>query len=134
MQAEKYLSRIILIDAIISNKKEEYNRCVKIAEGLGDFSVSERVQTSRNLHSGQNAIIKYIDIENEIKALEKERQAIIHTLEQLPPDEYKVLYKIYVNEHTLKEISYSAGKSYEWVKKVKQKALKRVQLILDKGA
>ena len=74
MQAEKYLSRIILIDAIISNKKEEYNRCVKIAEGLGDFSVSERVQTSRNLHSGQNAIIKYKKIGVLLRCERKEKR------------------------------------------------------------
>lgn len=131
MQAEKYLSRIKLIDAIISNKKEEYNRCVKIAEGLGDFSVSERVQTSRNLHSGQNAIIKYIDIENEIKALEKERQAIIHTLEQLPPEEYVVLYDFYVKEYSLKEICYNLKKSYSWANKIKNQGLKHLQRLID---
>lgn len=134
MKAEQYISRIKMIDVIIGNKREEYNRCVKIAEGLGDFSVSERVQTSRNLHSGQNAIIKYIDIENEIKALEKERQAIIHTLERLSPEEYVVLYDFYVKDYSLKEISYNLKKSYEWAKQVKRKALKRVQLILDKNA
>ena len=59
--------------------------------------------------------------------LQKERKAIIHTIEKLPPDEYEVLYKLYIEDQTLKEIAYHFGRSYDWAKKKKKDGLARVQ-------
>ena len=133
MKAEEYLRQIRKIDAIIVNKKRDYERWVEIADGLGGgFSVEDRVQTTRNLHRGSDAIVEYICIEEEIKELEKKRQGIIDTIEQLPLNEYKILYEIYVEGYMLKEIPYHFDKSYEWVQKKKREALKQLQLILDK--
>ena len=70
MTAEEYLKQIKMIDAIIINKKKEYRRWKDIADGYGGgFSVSERVQTTRNLQRGSDAIIEYISIEQEISSL-----------------------------------------------------------------
>ncbi len=131
MIAEKYLSRIEKIDAIISNKVKDYKRWVEIAEGLGDFSVSERVQSSKNLQKIPNAIGRYIDIDREIEALKRERLEIINTLEQLPNTEYELLYQVYVKGYTLKEVADYFDRSYDWVKKRKRKALLMVQAVLD---
>lgn len=132
MTAEEYLEQIKKIDAMISNKKRDYERWTNVADGLGDFSVSERVKTSRNLHRGSDAIIEYISIEGEIKALEKKRNGIIATLQQLPCDEYKILYAIYVDGSMLKELPSLFHKSYAWVKWKKRNALDHVQQIIDK--
>lgn len=131
MTAEKYLEQIGKIDSVIINKLNDYRRWVEIAEGIGGFSVGERVQTSRNLHRGADAIGCYIDIESEIKALREKRQSIIDTIERLPCDEYKVIYKIFVEGYMLKEIPSLFDKSYDWAKKTKRDALKRIQDILD---
>lgn len=131
MIAEKYLSRIEKIDAIISNKVKDYKRWVEIAEGLGDFSVSERVQSSKNLQKIPDAIGRYIDIDREIEALKRERLEIINTLEQLPNTEYELLYQVYVKGYTLKEVADYFDRSYDWVKKRKRKALLMVQDVLD---
>lgn len=133
VRAEEYLDQIKKLDAIITNKTEEYKRLVELSQGLGDFSVAERVQSTRNLQQIPNAIAKYIDIEREIDELKKKRADIIRTIEQLPSVEYKIIYKLYVKDFTLKEIAYEFDRSYEWVKKWKQKALRMVQSILDKG-
>mgnify|MGYP006988431591 CR=1 FL=1 len=132
MTAEEYLGQIKKIDAMISNKKRDYERWANVADGLGDFSVSERVKTSRNLHRGSDAIIEYISIEGEIKALEKKRKGIMETLQQLPCDEYKILYAIYVDGNMLKELPSLFHKSYAWVKWKKRNALDHVQLLIDK--
>lgn len=132
MTAEQYLEQIKKLDAIISNKKRDYERWANVADGLGDFSVSERVKTSRNLHRGSDAIIEYISIEGEIKALEKKRKGIIETLQELPCDEYKILYAIYVDGCMMKELPSRFHKSYDWVKWKKRKALDYVQQIIDK--
>lgn len=133
MKAEEYVKRYNLIDDIVSDLNEQYENYVKIAKGLGDFSASERVQTSRNLHSGQNAIINYIDIENRIKKLKKEKEDIYDTLMRLPHYEFKVLRDYYIKEHSIKVIACDCKKSYDWTKKKKRKALEHLQLILDEN-
>ena len=133
LTAERYLEQIQKIDAIIINKKRDYERWVEIAEGLGGgFSVEDRVQTTRNLHRGQNAIIEYICIEDEIKELEKKRRGIIETIEKLPYYEYRVLYGEYVDGYMLKELMAQLDKSYAWVQKKKREALKQLQAVLDR--
>lgn len=129
MTAEKYLEQISKIDAIIINKLKDHKRWVSIAESLGGFSVGDRVQSSRNLQRGSDAICRYIDIERDIEVLRQRRQDIISTIETLPVNEYKVLYGIYVEGKMLKECTY--GMSYEWAKTAKETGLAHVQEIID---
>ena len=131
MQAEKYLEQIKKIDAIISNKLKEYKRWVDVADGMGGFSVGDRVLSSRNLHKGSDAIAEYIDIESEINALKARKKAILDTIQQLPYTEYQILYKIYVEGYMLKELPSQFDRSYDWVRMKKRKALEMLQDILD---
>ena len=131
MEAICYLERIKKIDSIIRNKLRDHARWVEIAEGLGGASDGERVQSSRNLHRGADAIGDYIDIEAEIRSLKRERQEIIETIERLPSAEYELVYRLYVQDYSMKEIAYQLGKSYEWVKVKKRRALQLVQALID---
>ena len=99
---------------------------------MGGFSVGDKVQSSRNLHKGADAISNYIDIEREIDELKKKRQELINTLQLLSPIEYDILYKLYIEDYVLKELASEFHKSYAWVKEKKRKALKHLQDILDK--
>lgn len=132
MTAERYLMQIKKIDAIIVNKLKDHRRWVELAEGLGGFSVGEKVQSSRNLHSGADAIGRYIDIEREIDELKLKRLAIIADIERLPPEEYEIIYKLFVEDRTLKEIAYEKRRSYEWVKVRKRRGLDILQRLIDK--
>ena len=129
MTAEKYLEQISKIDAIIINKLKDHKRWVSIAESVGGFSVGDRVQSSRNMQRGSDAVLRYIDIEREIVALRQKRQDIISTIERLSVNEYKVLYGIYVEGKMLKECTF--GMSYEWAKTAKETGLAHVQEIID---
>lgn len=131
MQAEKYLDRVKKIDSMIQNKLRDHRRWKEVADGLGGAGVGDRVQTSRNLHRGADAIGNYIDIENEINALKQERQEIIDTIERLPSAEYDVIYKLYVQDYSMKEIAYSNKKSYDWVKRKKSAGLNLLECILN---
>ena len=131
MTAETYLDRIKKIDAMIKNKLRDRARWVEIAEGLGCAAVGERVQSSRNLHRGSDAIGNYIDIDREIDALKQERQKIVEEVERLPSDEYDVIYMLYVQDCSMKEVSYLKKKSYDWVKAKKKRGLDILQGILN---
>lgn len=134
MTAEKYIAQVKKLDVIILNKYKERKRWEEIADSLGGFSVSDRVQTTKNPHRGTDAVDEYLDIDREIEVLKQERQAIINTIQRLPFIEYDILYKLFVEEkeYTLKEIAYEYSKSYEWAKARKKKALKHLQQIIDK--
>lgn len=132
MTAEEYLQQIRLIDAIIINREKDSKHWREKADGIGSLSISERVQSSRNLQRGADAIIEYISIDNEIEALKRKRQAIIKTIESLPIYEYKILYAIYVDGYMVKELPSMFDKSLDWAKKMKRKALDHVQQIIDK--
>jgi DNA-directed RNA polymerase specialized sigma24 family protein len=133
MDAEKFLERIKKIDLVLRNKRREYNRWVEAVDGGGGSS-GERVQSSRNLHRGSEAIGNYVDIEKEIQRLERERYGIIKTIEELPSDEYTVIYGIYVDGLSLKEIAYNERKSYEWVKSHRRKGINIIDKLINGGA
>lgn len=131
MTAEQYLDRIKKIDAMIKNKQREHWRWEEVADGMGGASDGERVQASRNLRRSADAIGNYIDLEREIDALKQERHTIIQTIEQLPSTEYDLIHKFYVQDYTMKELAYHFGKSYDWVKAKKRRALMMVQTLID---
>jgi DNA-directed RNA polymerase specialized sigma24 family protein len=134
MTAEQYLDQIKKLDAMIKNKLRDHARWVEVADGIGGASDGERVQSSRNLHRGADAIGNYIDIEREISALKRERQEIINTIERLPSTEYDLIYKLYVEDYSMKELAYIKKKSYDWVKFKKKCALMLIQSMLDREA
>lgn len=132
MTAEQYLRQIRKLDAVIVNKLKDHRRWVEIAEGIGGFSVGERVQASRNLHRGADAIGRYIDIETEINELRAQRNGIVAVIEELPPDEYQVIYKEYVEGYMLKELPSKFKRSYDWCKRKKRDGMVMIQEIIDK--
>ena len=131
MIAEQYLLQIKKLDFMIENKVRDHRRWVEVAEGLGGCSAGDKVQTSRNLHQIPDAIGRYIDIERDIAELRRQRAEIIRTIECLPPTEYDLIYRLYVQEQSMKEIAYHFGKSYGWAKARKRAALGLVQTMLD---
>ncbi len=133
MRAEEYLDKIKKIEAMISNKEEEYKRLVALAEGIGECAVSERIMSSRDLHKSQKTIASYIDLGREIEDLKEKKKKILVTLEQLPTVEYTVLYRFFVQNYSLKEIAYAYRKSYEWAKKKKRNGLMLIQNMIDQS-
>ena len=134
MTAEQFIQRVRHIDIILQNKLKEYKRWVDTAEGLGGISTGDRVKTSRNLTKIPDAIGRYIDLENDIARLQRERAEILRVLESLPADEYDLLYKLYVEDFKMKELAYFHHRSYDWVKKKKRLALRNLQRIIDERA
>ncbi len=135
MKAKDYLLQISKIDRIIENKIAELEHWKAIATGTTTYSDGDRVQSSGNKYKMEDAVLKCIEINDEINSeidrLVDTRKEVINTIEQLKLDEYDVLYKIYVQRKDFKDVSAIMDKSYSWVTSKHGRALASLQRILD---
>lgn len=139
MKATKaFLYRVKKLDQMIENKKEERERWYLLATNITAGSAPEtgvRVQSSSSQQRMADAIDRSIDISAEIdeaiRQLYNERKEIIAMIEQLSFDEYDILYKVYIQYHTLTEVAEMKNRSYSWVTSVHGIALKNMQKIID---
>lgn len=135
MKAETYLKRIEKLDALIENRQAEVARWREVANNTTVNMSGERVQSSGNHDTIENAICTYLDLEREeIDSLLAERKEILKTIEQLPPMQYRVLFNMYAQYEqfkTLKDIAAKYDCSYSTARGTHERALKRLQRILD---
>ena len=135
MKAKDYLLQISKIDRLVENKIAELEHWQAIATGTTTFSDGDRVQSTGNKYKMEDAIIKCIEISNDlneqIDRLVDTRKEVISTIEQLKPSEYDVLHKIYVQNKDFQEIATAKKMSYSWVTTKHGRALASLQKILD---
>ena len=135
MKAKEYLLQISKIDRLVENKIAELEHWQAIATGTTTFSDGDRVQSTGNKYKMEDAIIKCIEINNEINSeidrLVDTRKEVISTIERLKPSEYDVLHKIYVQNKDFQEIATAKKMSYSWVTTKHGRALASLQKILD---
>ena len=135
MKAKDYLLQISKIDRLVENKIAELEHWQAIATGTTTFSDGDRVQSTGNKYKMEDAIIKCIEISNDlneqIDRLVDTRKEVISTIEQLKPSEYDVLHKIYVQNKDFQEIATAKKMSYSWVTSKHGRALASLQKILD---
>lgn len=135
MEATEYLQQIEKCSRLIENKKFEIMDMKNSASLPAGFSSDTKVQTARRADRAENIILGYIEKETElqedIEYLWKLRQEIIKTIEQLPANEYGVLYCLYVECKDLKAAADQFDKTYNWAAYTKKKALASLQQILD---
>ena len=135
MKAKDYLLQISKIDRLVENKIAELEHWQAIATGTTTFSDGDRVQSTGNKYKMEDAIIKCIEISNdlnvEIDRMVDTRKEVISTIERLKPSEYDVLHKIYVQNKDFQEIATAKKMSYSWVTTKHGRALASLQKILD---
>lgn len=135
MKAKAFLQQIVKLDKMIENKTFEVEQWKAIANGTTAQMGGERVQSSGSQQKMADAIVKYIELENEvanqIDILIDTKKDVIRVIEQLDPIEYDILHKCYVQHFTLYEVAALYGNSYSWATTKHGNALKNVQRILD---
>ena len=136
MKADAYLKQIQKLDKLIENKMAEVQKWKEIANNTTVNMSGERVQSSGSHDTVANAVCTYLDLEAELEKdiadLVTKRQEIIGVIEQLNPTYYDILHKIYVQGYTLQEVASLYDRRYEWATTTKGRALKQVQIILNK--
>lgn len=137
-EVRNYLHKIQWISCEIRNCKAELEQLREDMYSVsGAYSSEERVQSSRNLHKLENAVIRYVDdelakeIEGTIKRLTRERYEIIQTIKKLEPAEYNVLHNVYVQGKDLTEVETIMNRSYSWVTSKHGTALSNLRIILE---
>lgn len=131
MKAKAYLEQYMKIDPIIVNKFYEAEQWDALASSITAQMSEERVQSSGNQQKMEDAIIKSVDIKEQIKKLIDTKKEIVKTIESLPAAEYDILHKVYIQGKSFKAIEWESGNSYSWVTTVHGRALQAVQRILD---
>lgn len=135
MKAYDFLKRIKVLNILIDNKKIELESLEALCE-YPPLNNSEKVQSSTKTDSSVERIINYIELktelENKINELCKIKQEIIDIIDKVDdPRIVDLLYKRYVNCKTWQQISDESGLSRQWLWKLDDKAMKKVQKILD---
>ena len=145
MEIKEFLSKIEKLDLIIANKFTEIEQWRNIAEGLssagktvninGVLHNMDKVQTTRTPDKMENAILRIIEIteeiESDIENLKSAKREIASLIERLKPMDYDFLHKVYVQQLTLYDVAALYGKSYSWATTIHGRALKNAQRLLD---
>lgn len=145
MKAQDLLKQIGKQDAIIRNKRFELLQMQSSAEGLTTYGETvmingvphnvEKVQSTSNPHSGENAICEYAQAKREIlqaiTRAQKIKQSIITMIEQLNTTHYEILHMRYVRHMELTDVANAMGQSYDWVTTMQGRAFQRLQKIID---
>jgi hypothetical protein len=136
VKAKDFLKSYRKLDEMIENKMYEAKRWEDIALNISPKYGGEKVQSSGSQQKMADAVAKIIDIENEINERIDElidlRNDIISVIEQLPPFEYGLLHRIYIQYKTIAEAAWDLDKRSEnWGTTTHGRALAKVQMILD---
>lgn len=136
MTAEKFLEQIERADRTIDNKLSEIYRLRCLATSITVPTDREAVQTSGVSDKVGNIVAKIIDLENEIDNLIDEyidiRQQCINVIESLSdPLQYTVIHKHYVQYKSFVEIAEEEKYTYDGIMKVRKRALKKIEAILQ---
>lgn len=137
-EAQAFLARVEMIDALVQNKLIEQRQWKDLALSITANMDGEKVQSSSTTTSKmEDAIIKCIMVEEEIaSAVEKliaEKKRVVSTIERLySPTEYRVLHMRYIQYISLSDIAEKMGKDYTWATTTHGRALKHVQELLEK--
>lgn len=127
-----WLKQVAKLDELIQSKEFEIAdimaQATKMTASLDGLphggGVSDKV--------GDNAVKLADHRRDELNALYRKKDYIIHTIELLPADEYGVLYREFVRGLTQWEISCDMNYSTVTIWRIKKRALKMLGKILEK--
>lgn len=130
MEAQKRLYELQKLTRIIGHKLMEFEHWRSKAEQTTSSS-SEGHGSGISDKVGNN-VVKYVELEEDVKEYNDRRNKIIKEIEQLPLEEYDILYFLYAdpsdeghnNLYTYSEIK---GHTPSWAFKVKKQAVEHYE-------
>lgn len=136
MRAIEYILEYNKYDRIIKSRLELIEYLKSVAEGCTAPVDGNRVQSSGVSNKIANTVTKYSDLEKEleeeIRKAQKKKLEILHTVEQLPSEQYEILYLLYIRKESIKAVEIDLNRSRSWIKDRQKKGLINLQAILDR--
>lgn len=137
IDAKGYLLRLKKLDKIINNKLIEKVQWEALATSTTSRLSPDKVQSSGSQSKMADAVIKYVDLENEINKLIdsyiKAKTEAIAMIEKLNAVEYDVLHKFYIQGKDFYSIADDYERTYSWATSKHGTALKNLQKILEEN-
>lgn len=145
MRADKYVEQVKYLDSLVENSRDEERELWAMATSItqsysgmpsGSGDNDTMTNTVKKLIDAQKQTIAQIDIYVDVK------QDVIAHIKQLPRKQYDVLYWLYIKKrskretgqkwyYTWSEVAENLGCSEENIRKIRGRALKNLQKILD---
>ena len=129
MTAKEYLQQLHKADVIINQRIQEKADLRARLSSIGSFDYSkERVQTSLP----ERQIARIIDLENEIDSLIDDYVDLKHKIigeihNMKKPDHIRILYKRYVENKRLEQITVEMNYTYQYVRELHGYALQEFE-------
>lgn len=145
MRAFDYLDQVKILDSLIMNKIAEQEQLREMAEKITQANDGMPHATGVSDKIG-NAVAGLVDLSNEIAVLVATFKGILQdvtkTIEMLPEEQYRVIHCKFVLKrkelgnhrswyHSWEEVAEIVGYSESQVYRIKKKAIRNLQRILD---
>ena len=130
VNTQRYLYQVKILDTKIKQKQEQYKQLYESAHSVGAVRYDkEPVQTSRTSDALEKSVIRYLELEEEIKNeiinFQKIKQKIINEIQRLDDNRFiNLLYKRYVEYKSLILVAKEMNYSYIHIKELHKKSLK----------
>ena len=131
MNVYKWLDDLKKLIEEIENKKFEIEQWGSAAQGTGGRAEGERVQSTSTGDSMVVSVIEKIFSEEELNVLKARLAKRIEILKRLTADEYALIYKVYVQDFTLKQFARMKRRGSTWASETHKAAKEHLQEILN---
>lgn len=130
VNTQRYLCQAKILDIKIKQKQEQYKQLYESAHSVGAIRYDrEPVQTTRTGDAFEKSVIRYLELEEEIKNetinFQEIKQKIINEIQELDDDRFiNLLYKKYIQLKDYDVIAYEMNYSYDYVKELHRNSIK----------
>lgn len=135
MTADLYLRQLELNKLRIESKIAEVQRLETLALDISPHLTDIKVQASSDPQRAQEVWVRLIDTKDEllreIDSLIDLEMEINRNLEKLPPIEYDVLSKLYVQNLSVQEVADQMNYHRQSIYEIKKKGLEKLQKIIN---
>lgn len=130
MNTQKYLYQVKILDAKIKQKQEQYKQLYESAHSVSAVRYDkEPIQKSINTGTLEKSVIRYLELEEEIKneiiSFQEIKQKIINEIHAIEDDRFiNLLYKKYIQFKDLNLIAREMNYSYDYIKELHRNSIK----------
>ena len=138
MNAKEYLFQAFRLDQRINSKLEQVSKLRSIAMKASGLRMAERISGTKENSLMETALVKMIDLENEINddidRLVDLKRELVGLIEGVADPSHRLLLEMrYLGGNTWEDIAGKMGYDLRWVYRLHGKALQEFELLRSKS-